>query len=217
MKSWFRRFNIYFALAGVFLSPGCASNKSAKDDAKKEQSTIRLYMEGNRVDTASTGTALITREKLPFTIEREPFLTEADLSKVTMIDDPGPNPSYAIQLLFDAHGTLFLDMSTIANKGRHIIVFSQFPIPGTKSPKAKRQKHASDDDEIEPMNEPLPPPESTATNQPRQSAWLAAVLIRDRNSSGIFRFTPDASHEEGARIVRGLKNVIAARKKREKF
>jgi hypothetical protein len=51
----------------------------------------------------------------------------------------------------------------------------------------------------------------------RQSAWLAAVLIRERNANGVFRFSPDASHEEGARIVRGLKNVIAVNKKKDKF
>ena len=43
----------------------------------------------------------------------------------------------------------------------------------------------------------------------RTSAWLAAVLIRERDPSGIFRFSPDASRDETARIVRGLKNVIA--------
>jgi hypothetical protein len=45
--------------------------------------------------------------------------------------------------------------------------------------------------------------------QPRVSAWLASYLIRGRNESGIFRFTPDASRDETKRIVRGLKNVIA--------
>jgi hypothetical protein len=217
MKSCFRWFNIYFALFGVFFSPGCASDNSndPKKEQAKEQSTIRLYLEGHKVDTASTGTVLVTRQKFPYTVEREPFLTEADLSKVSLIDDPS-GQSYSIQLLFDDHGALFLDMTTTANKGRHIIVFSQFPIPGAKQPKAKRKSHA-EEDEDEPMVAPLPPPESTATNQPRQSAWLAAVLIRERNSSGLFRFTPDASHEEGVRIVRGLKNVIATRKRRDKY
>jgi hypothetical protein len=51
-------------------------------------------------------------------------------------------------------------------------------------------------------------PEEDAPGHPRSAAWLAAVKIRDRNATGIFRFTPDASHDEGARIVRGLKNVI---------
>ncbi|MGA2176539.1 MAG: hypothetical protein ABSH38_16305 [Verrucomicrobiota bacterium] len=214
MKSWFRWFNIYLALAGVFLASGCAGDKSAGIHGKKELSTIRLYLEENRADTTSTGTVLVTRQQFPMVIDREPFLTEADLSKAMLIDDPGPDGSYAIQLLFNEHGTLLLDMTTTANKGRHIVVFSQFPKPGYKPPKAQRKPHSSDDD----MGEEQPPEaQPTAPNEPRQSAWLAAVLIRGRNANGIFRFAPDASHEEGARIVRGLKNVIAANKKSDKF
>jgi hypothetical protein len=215
MKSWFRWFNIYLALAGVFLAPGCSSDNPAGIHGKKELSTIRLYLEENRADTTSTGTVLVTRAQFPMVIDREPFLTEADLSKAMLIDDPGPDGSYAIQLLFDSHGTLLLDMTTTANKGRHIVVFSQFPKPGFKSPKAQRRPHSSDDDD---MGEEQPPEaQPTAPNEPRQAAWLAAVLIRGRNANGMFRFTPDASHEEGARIVRGLKNVIAANKRKDKF
>jgi preprotein translocase subunit SecD len=44
--------------------------------------------------------------------------------------------------------------------------------------------------------------------------WLAAPVIKQRNSSGMMAFTPDASREEAERLVRGLKNAIAAMKKR---
>jgi hypothetical protein len=216
MKSWFRRFNTYFALAGLFFHPGCTSDTPAQKEAKKEQSTIRLYLEGNRSDPTSTGTVQVTHANYLYTVEREPFLTEADLSKATLVDDGGPGHSYFIQLLFDEHGTLFLDMTTTANRGRHIILFSQFPVPGEKQPKPKHKFH-SGGDEDEPMIEPLPPSGVISTNHPRESAWLTAYLIRDRNASGLFSFTPDATHEECVRIVRGLQNVIAAKKKAEKF
>ncbi|MGO8700903.1 MAG: hypothetical protein ACLQVY_24690 [Limisphaerales bacterium] len=215
MKSWFYPFNIYFIVAGVFFCAGCVSSNKSKLDPKKEASTIRLYLEGSRADTSSTGTVLVTRQRFPYTVQREPFLTEADLSKVALVDDPGSEHSYSIELLFDDHASLLLDMTTTANKGRHIIIFSQFPKPGTKQAKARKKSHADDD---EPLASPEPlPPEPGTTNQARESAWLGAVLIRDRNTSGLFRFSPDASHEEGARIVRGLKNVIAAKIKRDRF
>ena len=59
---------------------------------------------------------------------------------------------------------------------------------------------------------PASQPEMELPGQPRASGWLAAVQIRERIPSGIFRFSPDASREETARIVRGLKNVLAYEK-----
>jgi hypothetical protein len=215
MKTWFRRFNIYFALAAVFLAAGCSSIRNVTK-SKKEQTTIRLYLESSRADSGSIGKVLVTRKKDPFMVEREPFLTEADVIKAVLVDDPGGDGSYSIQVAFNDHGTLLLDMITTGSKGKHIIVFSQFPIPGQKQPKPpKQKKHSDDDDDDTSQPPPAPPPETPG--KPRQSGWLAAVLIRDRNSSGIFRFTPDASHDEGARIVRGLKNVIAESKRAEKM
>ncbi|HUD84745.1 MAG TPA: hypothetical protein VMQ67_14640 [Candidatus Saccharimonadales bacterium] len=215
MKTWFRRFNIYFALAAVFLAGGCSSVLHDVTKSKKEQTTLRLYLEGSRADSGSIGKVLVTRDKDPFMVEREPFLTEADVTKAVLIDDPGSDGSYSIQVAFNEHGTLLMDMITTGNKGKHIIVFSQFPIPGQKQPKVHKKKRTDDDDDNTEEPPPAPPPE--IPGQPRQSGWLTAVLIRDRNSRGIFRFTPDASHDEGARIVRGLKNVIAESRRAEKM
>jgi hypothetical protein len=215
MKTWFRRFNIYFALGAVFLAGGCSTIKREVTQSKKEQTTIRLYLEGNRADSGTLGKVQVTRKKDLFMVEREPFLTEADLTKAVLVDDPGGDGSYSIQVAFNEHGTLLMDMITTGNKGKHIIVFCQFPVPGQKQPKPPKKEHnETDDDDDAKAPPPAPPPESP--DKPRQSGWLSAVLIRDRNSSGIFRFSPDASHEEGARIVRGLKNVIALSKRMDK-
>jgi hypothetical protein len=214
MNAWLRRFNIYFALAAVLLAAGCGAMGDVTH-SKKEQTTLRLYLEGSRGGPGNVGKVLVTRQKDPFMVEREPFLTEADVTKAVLIDDPSGDGSFTIQVAFNDHGTLLLDMVTTGNKGKHVVVFSQFPIPGQKQPKVKKKKHneTDDDDSAEPP--PAPPPEKPGA--PRQSGWLSALLIRDRNSSGIFRFTPDASHDEGARIVRGLKNVIKESKRAEKM
>lgn len=37
--------------------------------------------------------------------------------------------------------------------------------------------------------------------------WLAAPLIQQRNASGFFTFTPDATRDEAERIVYGIRNV----------
>jgi hypothetical protein len=103
-----------------------------------------------------------------------------------------------------------LDMLTTANRGRHIIVFCQFPHPGYKPPPPPKHKKGDlEQEEQYQDNIPAQEPELERAGQPRTSAWLGAVLIRERDASGIFRFSPDASREETARIVKGLKNVIA--------
>src|SRR5208282_2400278 len=185
MKSWHRSFNIYFTLVCLALAGGCATIREVKKEtSKKEQSTIRLYLEGQKADRTTAGTVLVTRSKIPFTIQRAPFLDEGDLAKASIVNDPGEDGGYSIQLTFNDHGTLLLDMYTADNKGKHIIVFSQFPTPGQKAHKAKKKTDESDDaDLVEPGRaEPL-----TDTNASRQSGWLAAVLIRQRISNGLFR------------------------------
>jgi hypothetical protein len=212
MKSRHRSFNIYFALACIVLAAGgCAVMRAITKETnpKAEQSTIRLYLEGQKADQTTAGTVLVTSNKYPFTVQRDPFLTEGDLSKASIVDDP--DGSFYIQLRFKDHGALLLDMYTSDNKGKHIIVFSQFPKPGYKAAKAKKKPDNADDaDLVEPST--AAPPAGT----PRWSGWLAAVLIRDRISNGLFRFTPDATREEGLRIVRGLRNVIGKEKKSDK-
>ena len=213
MKSRPRSFNIYFALVCVALAAGCASDKQSqeKSSRKKEQSTIRLYLEGQKADRTTAGTVLVTRNKFLYTIERDPFLTEADLASASIVDDPAGDGSFSIQLVFRDHGALLLDMYTASNKGRHIVVFSQFPKPGSKPAKAAKKPDNTDDENLVETSQPEPP------GADRHSGWLAAVLIKDRISNGQFRFTPDASRAEGLRIVRGLRNVVGKAKKKELF
>jgi hypothetical protein len=44
--------------------------------------------------------------------------------------------------------------------------------------------------------------------------WLAAPVMNKRIRDGLLTFTPDASHEEAERIVRGLNNVVAKNRKK---
>jgi hypothetical protein len=219
MKKRHLSFNIYFRPVCLILAlslaliTGCATDPAskAKKEEKKEQSTIRLYIEGNKADAMSSGTVEVTRERFRYSIQRDPFLTEADLSKASFVAEP--DGSCAIQLFFNDHGTLLLEMYTTDHPGKHIVVFSQFPIPGAKAEKERKKKGDDEnDDVITPASMPV-----VSTNGPRQSAWLSAVLIRNRTANGLFTFTPDATPQECRRIVRGLQNVIAKAKKTNKF
>ena len=49
-----------------------------------------------------------------------------------------------------------------------------------------------------------------------EARWIAAPLIKHRIGKGEITFTPDASHAEVERIVRGLNNVAAKVQKQEK-
>jgi hypothetical protein len=50
-----------------------------------------------------------------------------------------------------------------------------------------------------------------------QDRWLAAPVITGKNSSGVLRFTPDATREEAERIVRGLNNVARKLERKENW
>lgn len=50
-----------------------------------------------------------------------------------------------------------------------------------------------------------------------QGRWLAAPLMTGKNSTGMLTFTPDATHEEAERIVRGLNNVTRKLQRQENW
>ena len=186
MKSWLRLFNIYLLAALAALGGGCAS--SGHLSMKKEYSTLRVYMEGSPRESK---TVYVTRARTPMYVKPEPILTEEDVSKATLVDNP--DGTFEIQVTFNDHGSIVLDMETTSNRGRHLIIFCHFPPKGWKEPKDKGTDSA----------------EPPAPGQPRVSGWLAAPFIQTGLSNGSLKFTPDASYEEADRIVRGLNNMVS--------
>ncbi|MGA2543479.1 MAG: hypothetical protein ABSG78_18165 [Verrucomicrobiota bacterium] len=184
MKSCLRSFNIYL-LAAAALAGGCSSNHFSM---RKEYSTLRVYLEG---PPGESSLVYVTRAKTPMYVGAEPFLTEEDVSKARLVDNP--DGTFDIQVTFNDHGGLVLDMTTTSNRGRHLVIFSHFP------PKGWKQPQESGADSVE---KPEP-------GKPRVAGWLAAPLIRTGLSNGSLKFTPDASHDEAERIVRGLNNMVS--------
>ena len=118
MKTCLRRFNIYLWLGALLCATGCSSF------SEKDMSSVRLHMESNADGTAANGPVQVTRAKIQINVEKEPFLTEGDLSGATLVDTVG---GFAIQLAFDAHGSILLDMATSSHKGARIAILTQFP------------------------------------------------------------------------------------------
>lgn len=119
-----RSFNIYLLMAIVTCGLGCETTGTAKRG--KEAATLRLHLEVNPDGTPHNTTASVFREK-PFlvTINREPFLTEIDLESAEVVKADAFG-GFAIRVQFGRHGALLLENVTTVNRGRHIVMQSQF-------------------------------------------------------------------------------------------
>src|SRR5262245_48129237 len=172
------RFNFYLVVAvvaaAVWLQPVPAK-------AKKPESTLRIHVETARDASDRTVTASLPRSKpIVINIERTPFLTEANVSKASVVDAMG---GFAIQIEFDRRGSWILEQYSVSNKGRRFAIFVTFIKPEEKEKDKK------------------------AKAEPAEGRWLAAPLIGQKISDGILLFTPDATREEANQIVAGINNV----------
>jgi preprotein translocase subunit SecD len=121
-------FNLYLIFGLILgLAVGCKS----PSEEEKILSTLRLYLEtkANPMDPMShTDTAEVYRHSpVVFTIDKVPFLTEANIKEAKVIDVTG---GFALQIQFDEQGTWLLEEYTSANRGKHVPIESQFDNPG---------------------------------------------------------------------------------------
>jgi preprotein translocase subunit SecD len=125
MKFCSLRFNIYLALALVLcLSLGCQTEARKRKNAL---ATLQVRLETNpRPNTLSEQIKVGRDQPEIFTVEKAPFLTEKLIQNVKVIDTMG---GFALSLQFDRQGSWLLEQVTAANRGYHVAVFSQFPVP----------------------------------------------------------------------------------------
>ena len=117
------RFNIYLALIST-LAALCGCQLLGLSGSKELLSTFRLHLETERDGTKANEFVPIYREKpVMVNVEKEPFLTEANIAEAKVIDVVG---GFALRIRFDRPGTALLEEYTTANRGRKIAVFSQF-------------------------------------------------------------------------------------------
>ena len=120
MKLWTRQFNIYLMLTAM-LALFCSCQTDKKD---KEVSALRVHIEVNSDNTGTSQTIFVLRsDPVPFTVEREPILTEVNIVAARVFDTPG---GVAIEVRFDETATWILEQYSAANSGRHFVIFGQW-------------------------------------------------------------------------------------------
>ena len=126
MRAITRRFNLFLALMALAVLCGCQTDK---DKPGKEVSVLRLHMEANSVNGDTTqsnltqSVTILRSNPVPITINRDPFLSEANIIAAAIIDARG---GFAIQIKFDEIGALTLEQNLASNPGKHYAVFGQW-------------------------------------------------------------------------------------------
>lgn len=112
-------FNIYLSVGLAALVVACHTPEERQ--RAKEAASLRLFLETH--GDASSGVPIYRQNPIRIPVEREPFLTEVDLVAASVIELPG---GFGIRAQFDGHGALVLEGVTVAHKGRHIAIQSDF-------------------------------------------------------------------------------------------
>lgn len=123
------RFNGYLLPAltlALALVCGCRTEEGKRE---KALSTFHVFVEVNQ-DAAQRSRPVPIYRNAPSTvnIEAEPFLTEANVSEARVVEAVG---GFAIRIRLDRRGTWLLEQYTVANKGKHLAIQTQFARPET--------------------------------------------------------------------------------------
>jgi hypothetical protein len=121
MKIRLATFNIYLLLSALAWSTGCRTPEERQH--AREASTLRVYVDTGRNGNSSGGITVYRSNPIQISVEREPFLTEAELESAAVIDMPG---GFGIQAQFNGHGAMILEQVTVAHKGEHLAIQSTF-------------------------------------------------------------------------------------------
>jgi hypothetical protein len=127
MKIRWSAFNIYL-LAAVLLA-GCRTPQERMDAAqsrrqKKELTALRLHLEDSGGDPNRLQTISILRASpMQITVQKDSFLDERDIIGASLANYMG---GFVIQIRFNEHGTLVLDTTSTANKGKRVAIACDF-------------------------------------------------------------------------------------------
>lgn len=114
-------FNLYLLLLLAVLAGGC---QTGKEKTKELASTFRVHIETGFDPSGRSDTVAIYRENpMTINIEKEPVLTESDVSEAKIVESLG---DFSIQVQFDRSGTWRLEQCTTGYRGKHMAIFTQF-------------------------------------------------------------------------------------------
>ena len=183
MRTLFRPINFFLCLVAGWLAAGCESGGLSRD---KEYTGLRVFVELPTPGKENAQLAHVVG--VPIYIEPQPILTEADVVSSRLLDYA--DGTYAVQVTFSDHGMIQLEMTSAARRPSKLVIYTLFPPKGSPGDK---------NIDIFASADPVP-------GKPRIASWSAAP-IRAEIGNGVIVFTPDATHQEAERIVRGLNNI----------
>jgi len=124
-----KAFNIYLCLA-LLLAPavttGCKSTPESKQKSKDKKlaAVMRFHLETRSDISGHQEVVSILRDHpVQVTIQKTPFLNEADIADAKVIDSIG---GFSLSLKFDRRGRWLLEQYSTANPGKRIAVYAQF-------------------------------------------------------------------------------------------
>lgn len=110
-------------------NPGAAAEAEHGKDTKKKKrkpkpiKVLRVHVEARRdLPQRSLPAEVGRRNPLPYNIEKLPILSEQNIERVSVVDQPG---GFQVRVKFDSTGTRLLESYTAAAAGRHLIVATE--------------------------------------------------------------------------------------------
>lgn len=116
-------FNGFLAIAIIFFVVGCATSEESK--RKKEVSSLRIHIESDPGNSDRTSAISVHRAApILLNIEREAALDESEVTVAKVTGESGG--LFSVEVQFTRRGGWILERTTVANRGKHIAIFSQF-------------------------------------------------------------------------------------------
>lgn len=123
MKSRPRVFNGFLVFAILAWVAGCATSPESK--RKKEMSSLRIHIESDPGNSDRTSAISIHRAApILLNIDREAVLDESEVTVARVTGQS--NGLFSVEVQFTRRGGWILERTSVANRGRHLALFSQF-------------------------------------------------------------------------------------------
>ncbi len=119
-------FNVYLLSALALAMVQMCGCRSPEGRRAKALSTFRVFLEANRDTSGAQPISVFRDNPQTVNIERESFLSEGNVSEARITEAVG---GFALRIRLDRRGTWLLEQATVANHGKHMVIFSQFASP----------------------------------------------------------------------------------------
>jgi hypothetical protein len=121
MKTRLASINIYLCLLAFLFIWGCGTTGFG---GKKEATQLRVHVERPRDASGRSVEAIFHRENpVVLVVDKQWILNEGDVTKAEVVESHG---AYDIKLELTRHGKLVLDITSTANRGKRLAMFSSF-------------------------------------------------------------------------------------------